>query len=295
LTDSGNSSNIYFVPPIPKRLILDLLSTVPKSSMPVAALVAAGQLFGVTENNIRVTLARLRAAGMIDQDDRGRYRLAHAAAPIGTQVIAWRDVEQRVRTWDGGWIGVHTAAIQRSERRAHRHGDRALRFLGFERFAAGLHVRPDNRVGGVDAIRQQLYGLGLDAKALVFGIAGLGVTAERRARRLWNTAALRSGYRASLAALQRSERRLSGLPAHAALVESFRVGGRVIRQIVLDPLLPEPLVPTNERTALVEAMCRYDRAGRACWSAFLKPAVAATVQPHERQPHGVRTQQGVAA
>jgi phenylacetic acid degradation operon negative regulatory protein len=277
----------------PKRLILDLLSTVPQSAMPVAALVAAGHLFAISENNMRVTLARLRAAGMINQDERGRYGLARRAAPVGKHVLAWRDVEQRVRAWDGGWIGVHTAAVQRSERRAHRHGDRALRLLGFERFEAGLHVRPDNLNGGVEGVRQQLYALGLDAKVMVFGIRDLDATAERRARRLWDTAALRDGYRASLAALRKSDQRLADLPAHAALVESFRLGGRVIRQIVLDPLLPEPLVPTGERAALVQAMCRYDRAGRTCWSSFLKQSIAATGR--ERRLPLPRTKQGQAA
>ena len=266
--------------------------------MPVAALVAAAHLFKISENNLRVTLVRLRGAGMIEQDDRGRYRLAHGAAPVGKQVIAWRDVEQRVRPWDGGWIGVHTAAVQRSERRAHRHADRALRFLGFQRFDAGLHLRPNNLTGGVEGAHQQLYDLGLDAKALVFGIRDLDAAAERRARRLWDTPALREGYRASLAALTKSEQRLADLPAHAALVESFRLGGRVIRQIVLDPLLPEPLVPTGERTALVQAMCRYDRAGRACWSSFLKQSIAATARerrlPERRLPL-TRTKQGEAA
>ena len=279
----------------PKSLVLDLLSTVPKSALPVAALVAAGQLFEISENNVRVTLARLRAAGMIDQDDRGRYRLAAEAAPVGQHVTAWRTIEQRVRAWDGGWIGVHTAAVQRSQRRAHRHGDRALRFLGFERFDSALHLRPDNLAGGVETVRRRLYELGLDAKALVFGIRDLDDPAERRARRLWDTTALRDGYRTSLAALRKSERRLSGLPSHAALVESFVLGGRVIRQIVLDPLLPEPLVPASERTALVDAMRDYDRAGRVCWSSFLRQAVAGTAPARERRLQVTRTKQGEAA
>lgn len=277
----------------PKRLVLDLLATVPQSAMPVAALVAAAQLFAISENNLRVTLVRLRAAGMIDQDERGRYRLAPGAAPVGKHVIAWRDVEQQVRAWDGGWIGVHTAALQRRERRAHRHGERALRFLGFERFDAGLHLRPDNLVGGVEGVRRQLYELGLDAKAHVFGVRDLDATAERRAVRLWDTAALRAGYRASLAALRKSEPRLAELPAHAALVESFRLGGRVIRQIVLDPLLPEPLVSTRERAGLVQAMCDYDRAGRSCWSSFLRQSIAATGR--ERRADAARNKQGEAA
>ena len=279
----------------PKSLILDLLSTAPKSALPVGALVAAGQLFGISENNARVTLARLRAAALVDQDERGRYRLAEEAAPVGKHVTAWRTTEQRVRAWDGGWIGVHTAAVQRSERRAHRHGGRALRFLGFEHFDSGLHLRPDNLAGGVASVRLRLYELGLDTKALVCGIRDLDEQAERRARRLWDVAALRAGYRSSLAALRKSEQRLGDLPSHAALAESFVLGGGVIRQIILDPLLPEPLVPADERAALVDAMGRYDRAGRACWSSFLKQAVAGTPLSRERRPQAMRIKQGEAA
>ena len=263
--------------------------------MPVAALVAAGHLFDISENNIRVTLARLRAAGMVEQDERGRYRLEQRAAAVRHQVLAWRSLEQRVRPLEGGWIGVHTAAVQRSERRAHRHGERALRLLGFERFASALHVRPDNLVGGVAGVRQQLDTLGLDLKALVFGLRDLDAANEQRARRLWNTAALRDGYRASRTALRKSERSLATLPAHEALVESFLLGGRVIRQLVLDPLLPQPLVPTSDRAALVEAMCRYDRAGRACWSAFLKAAVQTSQPAPERRLQVLRNKQGEAA
>ena len=262
--------------------------------MAVGVLVAGGELFGISENNIRVTLARLRAGGMIDQDERGQYRLAQGAAPIGKQVTSWRDVERRVCDWDGGWIGVHTAAVRRSERRAHRHGDRALRFLGFERFDAGLHLRPNNLVGGVASVREQLYELGLDAKAMVFAVYDLDAAAERRARRLWDTMALRDGYRASLAALKKSERQLAERPVHEALVESFLLGGRVIRQIVLDPLLPEPLVPAGERAELVQALCRYDRTGRVCWSAFLRQAVAGAT-PTSGRLHSIKGRQGVAA
>ncbi len=251
--------------------------------MPVASLIAAARLFDISQNNIRVTLVRLRRAGMIEPDERGRYRLARQAAPIGKQVTAWREVEQRVRPWAGAWLAAHTGAVQRSDRRAHRHGDRALRLLGFQLFRAGLHVRPDNLAGGVGAIRQQLYELGLDAKALVFRMDTLDAMSERRARSLWDTAALREGYRSSLTALARSKRRLAELPPHDALVESFVLGGRVIRQIVLDPLLPEPLVPTHERKALVQAMCRYDRAGRSCWSSFLRQTIAGPAALRERR------------
>ena len=53
------------------------------------------------------------------------------------------------------------------------------------------------------------------------------------------------------------------------MVESFRLGGRVIRELVRDPLLPEALVPAAERRALVAALRRYDLAGRRVWASFM--------------------------
>ena len=55
--------------------------------MPVRALVAAGRSFGIAENSIRVALTRLHAAGTVERDERGRYRLgarAEATAPAPT-------------------------------------------------------------------------------------------------------------------------------------------------------------------------------------------------------------------
>ena len=45
--------------------------------------------------------------------------------------------------------------------------------------------------------------------------------------------------------------------------------GRAIRQLVLDPLLPESIAPAAPRRALLEALRRYDRLGRACWAGRL--------------------------
>ena len=66
-----------------------------------------------------------------------------------------------------------------------------------------------------------------------------------------------------------SSARLSTLPEAQAMVESFRLGGRVLQQLVLDPLLPAPLVDERERRALVESMRAYDRLGRDAWVGFL--------------------------
>ena len=52
------------------------------------------------------------------------------------------------------------------------------------------------------------------------------------------------------------------------MAEAFRLGGEAVRQIVLDPLLPAPIVDTGKRHALVESMRRYDVLGRHYWKGW---------------------------
>src|SRR5512134_218343 len=117
--------------------------------MPVGALVAAGLLFGIPENGMRVAVTRLLAAGELLRDERGRYRLGPAAAPLSERVVAWRRIEERLRRWDGGWIAVHRQGLPRGRGEAAARAARALRLLGFADFAPGLALRPDNLRGGV--------------------------------------------------------------------------------------------------------------------------------------------------
>lgn len=259
------------VDPSAKSLTLDLLSTLAGGTMPVSALVKAGELFGIAENSLRVALARLVTSGQVDRDDRGRYRLGRSAAPVDRRVTSWRRLGERHRPWSDGWVGVYTAGIPRrpSDQQTQRRL-RALRFLGFGELAPGLWLRPDNLRGGVDAVREDLVGLGLEAGVLVVGIHALDAATDAHARGLWDVASLCAAYRRSLADIEASERHLPMISEEQAMVESFLLGGRVIRQLVLDPLLPEPILPVGDRDALVEAMRRYDRLGRACWAAFLE-------------------------
>jgi len=268
------------VRPSPKSLILDLLSSLRGQPMPVRALVAAGAVFGISNESIRVALVRLCTHGTIERNERGQYRIAAAAQPVQSHVASWTRIDERVVPWRGGWIGVHTADLERGDRTRVRRRTRALHFLGFRALAGHLFVRPDNLRGGIDAVRAELVALGLDSAALVFAMAQLDPETEARARALWNGAALSRGYRTTCATLARSAARLESMHTHDAMVESFILGGQAIRQLALDPLLPEPIVPPAERSALVDATRHYDRLGRSCWRSFMKSHDA----PHLQTP-----------
>lgn len=247
-----------------KSLILDLLSTLRGGSMPVKALVGAAALFGVRENGLRVALARLYAARLVERDERGRYRLGPGTLAVSRRVASWRRIDERLRPWDGGWAAVHLG-----RRKADRRGSQALRFLGFRALEPGLCLRPDNLAGGIEAVREQLTALGL-RDAAVFAVLELDPARDLAARSLWDAAELSAAYLAARRELEQSELRLAALPDDEAMVESFLVGGRGIRQLVLDPLLPEPIVRAADRAALVTALRRYDRVGRARWARFLE-------------------------
>jgi phenylacetic acid degradation operon negative regulatory protein len=276
------------VQPTSSSFILDLLATLKEGSMPVRALVEAGRCFGIEGNSLRVALARLLARGRVERDARGHYRLGPGAEPIRQQVTSWRSLATSRRVWDGSWLMIQLPAGPAALR---RRSQRALRFLGLRSLGSNLQVRPDNLRGGVEAGREKLQSLGLDPSALVFVARGLDPDGDARARRLWDVDTLEAAYASSLEEIERSARRLPGLSEAEGMVESFLLGGRMIRQLVLDPLLPDEILPATTRDAMVAAMRDYDRAGRRCWARFLDRYGV----PHLRAPADTRIPEGASS
>ena len=258
-----------------KRVVLDLLSAAPAHEMSAAALVTAGDLLGISENNVRVTLARLLAAGTLELTGRGSYRLGKRAQAITRQVTSWRDLEKQVRRWDGGWACVHTGELGRTDRAALRRRERALRLLGFRALSKTVAMRPDNLDGGVALLRERLYELGVEPEALIVRATELDAAAQRRARALWDRERLDASY---VATTERIERWLASidLEPRAAAREAFWFGGEVLKKIIYDPRLPEPLVDVKARHAMLDAAQRMDRFGRRLWARLYGVALPMT-------------------
>jgi phenylacetic acid degradation operon negative regulatory protein len=212
-----------------------------------------------------VALVRLSAAGMVEAEARGTYRLGRKAVELADDVRTWRTAESRVRRWTGRWIAVHIGPLGRSDRAALRQRGRALALLGFRELDRGLFVRPDNLVRGVAEVRARLHKLGLDAEAAVFLLEGLDEDREARARALWNGKALTRGYVQWRQRLEKWLASARNLDLEAAARESFLLGTDAIRQVVFDPLLPAPLVDVDARRAFVTTLIEFDRAGHAIW------------------------------
>lgn len=256
-----------------KAVVLEVLSageSIYETGLPVRSLVQAASVFDIAENSVRVAIVRLRAEGLLESPGRGEYRLGPSAQVVNQKIHGWRTVSSRVGPWDGSWAAVFTADLSRTDRPALRRRLRALRFFGFEELKPGLFLRPNNLKPGIEGIREELIPLGLDPCASVFRMDELDPDQERRARAMWNGACLEKSYAKLQGDLKLSMDRLDQRSLNDSVREAFLLGREGIRQVVLDPLLPEPLVDEARRFSTVEVLKSYCDKGLNLWARFLR-------------------------
>jgi len=271
------------VSPTPKSLILNLLQAADGHPLSASDAVRAASLFGIRENSVRVALVRLAAAGLLASAGRGAYRLGPQATGMADELSGWRHAESRTCPWNGDWVMVATGDLGRSDRSALRTRQRALALLGLRELTPTLHVRPANLVGGASGLRERLYRLGLEAGTPVFLAQDLGMELEDRARQLWNGQALNQAYQRTHQQLQDWLAQSDPLDLDTAARESYLLGNDAIRQLVFDPLLPEPLVDVQARQAFTATVIAFDQAGHQIWQRLLSTPPSPSIP--EETPH----------
>ena len=257
-----------------KSIVLEILSAGPLLYGPrvsVRQLVKAAAVFGVAENNVRVAIVRLRGEGLVDSRERGHYEIGPAADSVNDTISTWRIKPTLIVPWDGSWIGAFTGHLSRTDRPALRRRSRALRMLGFKELRAGLHVRPNNLMEGVEPICTQLRLLGLEDEAPVARLSDLDDDTDAEARGLWNAAALEGVFADLCDQLTTSMARVRSIPLEDAVRESFQLSREAVRAFVLDPLLPEPLFPRDKRQEAFELACAYQDLAIDLWREYLAP------------------------
>ena len=254
-----------------RSVIKEVLSVAWTTSepVPVRLIIDACDIFGFSENSVRVSLVKMRAEGLVETPERGLYQLGPSARPVTERVLSWRSVADRTVAWDGAWASAVTGHLTRTDRSALRKRTRAFRLLGFRELETGLFVRPNNLLGGIPGLRDQLIGLGMEQEAVVGRLDHLSERDRTRALALWDRETILGTYADLTAELDRSTERRPTLSLREALREAYLLGREVLRTIALDPLLPEELLPTARRQELIETMVRYNETGTALWCRYL--------------------------
>lgn len=256
--------------PTPRLLVLRLLTVADEETLTAAEAVRAGALFDMTENSVRVTMARLTQAELVEAVDAAIYRLGAKGQKLGADVAAWSTVDQRVTEWDSTWIAVTTGGLPRSDRKVLRARARALSLLGFRELDTGLYLRPNNLSGGVDTVRARLLDLGLGEEAAVFKASVFDSVRQEKALSLWSDMQLEASYKEISQRLNDWLATKDKLPREAALRDVYLLGDAGIRSVIFDPLLPAPLVNETERQQFFATVRRFNNEGRRLWYAFFK-------------------------
>jgi phenylacetic acid degradation operon negative regulatory protein len=263
-----DACNLWGPPPSAPDLLLDLLAA-NGGSLSVQALCRSGVLIGIGESAIRVGLTRLTCEQKIIRSGRGTYSFNRAKPGLAHALDDWQHKEGRTIEWNRDWIAVHGTTVLRSDKTVWRHHNLALALRGFAEFKPGLHIRPNNLVGGPSAICAELLELGLSPEALVCRIADLDHDQQRAACALWDMQALSAEYGRWIAALESSRQTLHTKPQELALREALLLGRAAIAYLIRDPMLPVQLMSPAPRMALVEVALRYQEEGRQRWQAWL--------------------------
>ena len=254
----------------PRRLILEMLDADPTLMANGRRLVAAGNVFSFSENQVRVALSRLVTDGLLVQPQRGEYAFSGAATAIQLEAQHWRDIEQRLQGWDGTWCGVLTENLAAEGSTQFRTQTRALALRGLQRWRPGLWVRPNNLLGGTAHLAEELMSLGLDAIRGHCQIAQGDLECESGLRALWDSDALKKDYRKSIKQLLGASKRLQKPKFPAVLIETVELGSNTIRALLKDPLLPDEIACGESRRQLIQLLKEYDQQGRQQWQHFIQ-------------------------
>jgi phenylacetic acid degradation operon negative regulatory protein len=230
--------------------------------------IRACALFDLSENNVRVTMVRLSAEGLIQSPDRGYYALGPAAQDLAKDVGSWRELPQRLQDWAGDWLCCDLGRAGRMERKAKRLSLRALEMTGLRMLEDGLYLRPANLKGSASHLQQRLIALGLPSSAMVARLSELDEGRHARARSLWNPQTHAENYRRRTEQLRDWLGRHAKLDLNEAARESYLLGAEAIRDVVFDPWLPEPFIDNASRQTFFDTVLEFDAAGQDLWRRF---------------------------
>ena len=249
----------------PKNLLLGVLQAGKEHSVPIKILTQIGELFGFSSNTIRVNVARLLSAGVLESDERGFYRIKYQENPLSQLVDDWHLGETRRRDWQQDWL-VCVLPDKRNQT-DQKKSTKALSFLGFKSATAGMWVRPNNLQLDREKSSKLLGQLGLMQGAILFVASDFSPKlVEQWSHYLWPVDELQCMYQELTIKLRNSKKHIQKLPSDRAVVEAFVIGSEAVNALAVDPLLPEEIMTKKYRDELTAAMKEYDALGKAIWN-----------------------------
>ena len=247
----------------PRNIILDLMGVSHPKPMLSSHLNVISSTFDVPVNNLRVALTRLVNKGMLDNTERGVYRLSTKAMVRNDFATRWKEKQVNDTTWDGSWIACHLS--KGSHRTIRAKSINALNWFGFKPGLDAIWVRPNNLRMNILELTDTLRNLGLESQAHLFTLTDIESSLAKQWQTLWAIDTLDQTYVKLNDQLKKSFKDLQSSPPNTSLQETCMLGGEAIYCLSMDPQLPKAIRSSDEFDRLRKTMLDYDKIGRTIW------------------------------
>ncbi|NLA37523.1 MAG: hypothetical protein GX868_17800, partial [Actinobacteria bacterium] len=249
-----------------RSVLLSVLLGSDGAWLPTPLLLSTTALFGIAEGTARTALSRMTAAGEVESLGEGYRILASDLLARQGRQLAGR--AGATTEWTGAWrqvivgVGERRSAAERATARttliAARYGElREGVWLRPDNLAAparDLAAPPPDLAAPASNLAEQLGG-----DALVGRLDELDTDPAQLVARLWDLGAWAATARQLIDLMEPLAVRLEASD-HTALADGFVVNAAVLRQLVIDPLLPHELVGAGwPGTDLRRRYERFDR------------------------------------
>lgn len=249
-----------------KTLVIDLLLAASDRPITIKQLIAAAQLFDISDNQIRVATTRLCRENKIESIARGTYQLAQQSHDWADIIINRQNGVLKTKAWQQQYIAIFSNSLGRVDRTALTRRERALKRFGFKELEQGIFIRPDNIALTLDEIFNALVNTGVESTVKIALIHSFDEKTQQLIPELWDTSKLENNYIKYNTIIEKWILEYPHLNILDAAKQSFLLGRETIALLMMDPLLPEPFVDTNLRNTFIQNVTELDQIGLKIWN-----------------------------
>lgn len=244
-------------------LLLAVLHAVSMDSVPESMLIQIGEYMGLSTDSIRGTLAKLIKRNYVQVNEDNAYSILPHRSLFSQHFEQWRLSEKRRISWDKSWVICELPEV--SDDQARKRSLWALNLLGFKQTFKGM-IRPNNLLGGIDALRMKLKIFGIEKSAELHTLNDLPEKVQHHlATEVWPIEELNQTYKDMYVKVETGYALIRGRVTQSVLVYALKVGYEAVTTLAIDPLLPESMQDPAPRIKLTRILKEYETLGKKYW------------------------------
>lgn len=233
-------------------------------SVPEKMLLQIGEYMGLGSDAVKAALDNLIRRNYITINNDNAYSILPHRSLFSQHFEQWRLSEKRRIPWDKSWV-VCELPDSTTDELARKRSLWALNLLGFKKSFKGI-IRPNNLLGGIDALRMKLKVFGIEKSADLHTLNDLPEKIQTHLEtQVWPVKELNQNYEDVFLKVETGYAMIRGRVSQSVLVYALKVGYEAVTTLAIDPLLPESMQDPAPRIKLTRILKEYEVLGKKYW------------------------------